>query len=284
VPVPAYTTAVFWKEFCERQWFYLRSLLGEPLTLGLGLAKNSRAETIVTWAVLSLLVLLPLVFRRRLGAICWALWAWYAVATIPLVVTYVSGRHLYYASVGLCVVLGSLLVKAPRLPRWLGASVLAVLFFLSAQKTQSSWNDSGRLSGETMAAVKSALSATKPGTPIFYDVSTTWEGAWNWAWASPFVVQDFFIKRELTQDRIFIETPGAYYNADYWWDRKDIKGLPAKAHLGVAFVFASAPGQVKVHFVGEKAFRPVAERLAAGNLNPDLWQWTVTTLRDAAAK
>ena len=98
---------------------------------------------------------------------------WYALATLPLVVTYVSARHLYLASAGLCVAWALGLGALPRRAGWGLSAVLAASFALALPTATRPWREAAHLSGVTAAAVREATGA------VIRDLPLTPERVWR---------------------------------------------------------------------------------------------------------
>jgi hypothetical protein len=161
---------------------------------------------------------------------------WFLAGTLPFVVTYVSPRHLYLASVGTSIGLAALLVRfASRPPVFVALSAAVVIFCGAELRVASAaWREASNLSEEIGVAASEVSRTAATGEVLLLDVPSTlggdcvncvFCGAWVWAWASPFALRPPFQERDITRELIVLERPEAYFHPEAW------SGHPSLAEL-----------------------------------------------------
>jgi hypothetical protein len=195
---------------------------------------------------------------------------WYALATLPLVVTYVSARHLYLASAGLCVAWALGLGALPRRAGWGLAVVLAASFAVALPTATRPWREAAHLSGVTAAAVREATRQAPPGAALLIDAPELLNGAYVWAWASPFALRPPFQAIDLTRERVVLERPQLYLFPEKWADRQPFGPLAREAK-GAMVVVVRESGETRIWYCPPEKLRPVAERFAAQPQGLHLW-------------
>lgn len=143
---------------------------------------------------------------------------WYAVAAAPLiVVSYLSARHTYLATGGLCIGLALLL------PRTVSKTWAVVLFslltvtwsfllsreldeFASAGATSRAWRD----------AVVDAAQAHPRATIVVDADSLFAPQVWLWAWSSPFAFRPPFVAEDLTASHCMLVRPEVHAHSAGW--------------------------------------------------------------------
>jgi hypothetical protein len=156
---------------------------------------------------------------------------WWLLSIAPLVVTYISPRHLYLASAGAAVALGALfnILWAKQQLQWrsaaaLGATALVVASTLTLEQPVSEWRWSAALSATISQDIVRELSSTPSGSLLI--ISPPVAGAskelhtWVWMWASPFALHPPFMPAGLVERVIVIEPPDVYCcPRDQWLGR-----------------------------------------------------------------
>lgn len=236
-PLPDLASAAFHEQFAQRQLTYLGHLfppLGTWFTDGSPvLAKHavSTLTLIAALVIVALAVVLWLTRRRPLasapstparpaGGVFFAL-GWYLVATLPLVITYVSARHLYLASAGVCVAFALALhaLVRIRLVFALTTLALAALFGHRLTETSSPWRDAGRQSHEVARELAWVAAHAKPGAAVLIDLPPQIRGAFFWEWATPFALRPPFTPEPLDAHLVILEDMATYYDWDRWHQR-----------------------------------------------------------------
>jgi hypothetical protein len=193
--------------FFGRQWTYFQMMTGglEPVALP---APEPYAFGVVLGGVVVLLAAAAAVGAARRttawGIVLFFGPVWWVLAVTPLVMTYLTPRHLYLASAGVAVLLAlgceslwrtgraALRATAALLGGVLLVGQLSALLWAVAQ-----WNDSARLSqGMVRDVEREALSA--PTGTLFVVAApwrphTPWIGTYRWAFALPFVLEPPFM-------------------------------------------------------------------------------------------
>ncbi len=192
---------------------------------------------------------------------------WYAIATLPLVVTYISARHLYLASAGVCIVF-ALIVQA--LLRWRGvmlgvSGVVALLFVDQLRLTMRPWHEAAVLSGEFTAELRRLEPDLRPGGALLLDVPEIRQGAYVWTWAVPFVLRPPFVRERWDDRLVVLESRGIYVEWERWHQQPAITGL-AGVDAPSWIIQASEGVPVNRIPVALARLRPAAERFAAAPL------------------
>lgn len=183
-----------------------------------------------------------------------ALWffgfGWFVVATLPLIVTYVSARHLYLASAGLCVAVVVALRGTWARPAWVGGvgAALAVWLAVHGAPPVRAWARAADLSAQ-LGRETAAWAARLPADAVvLLDAPSMLGEGYVWAWAAPFALRPPFAPTDLTAHVTFLTLPDVWYYPGQW------AAQPALERL------RTAPGEVWLLRVnGESA--PAAERL-----------------------
>jgi hypothetical protein len=243
------------EEFFFRQNRYARELLPTPNSAPRAMKVAAEVLTIVVLAACARWVLAqrqayPHVVRRLLffGV------AWYAITIAPMVVTYLSARHLYITTAGLSIALASLIF--PGYPeeggrsriRMAMAGLLIGLYAVASFWNVSTWVTSGIESRRFASAVPRLLQSVPRGSIVLVEVPEWHRDGWFWSWATPFALQPPFTGEDLYERFRIVERPPVYCcPPDQWWAaRKDsvmaLMNSPAQqvAYIGFA---ADDPGR-----------------------------------------
>jgi hypothetical protein len=169
--------------------------------------------------------------------------AWYAITIAPMIVTYVSARHLYITSAGLSMALASLIL--PTYPveegrsriRAAMAGTLIALYAVALIGNISSWVGVGTDSHRFTAAVHRLLQSVPQGSTVFVRVPDRHRDHWFWSWATPFALQPPFTDEDLFKRLRIVERPEAYCcPLDQW--------LAARKDTLTALITSPVPQQV----------------------------------------
>lgn len=185
-----------------------------------------------------LLAALAVVFRRRgqqapaLALLAFFGLAWHAVTVLPLLVTYVSLRHLYLPSCGLAVAVALLLFPAAASggvrSSPLRVAVLALLLLGQAvllRAALAEWNAAGRLSRSLREQIASAAGDLPPGGRLLLSGLPQGSGKLVvWKFALPFALQAPFVDQDVYAGRSVIEPPRVYGRplASWWAARQPL--------------------------------------------------------------
>jgi hypothetical protein len=222
-------TASLIKDFLVRQYFYVKNLL--PI------ARSSPPTMKVVAALLAIGVLavcgrwllarrdaVPHAMQRLLffGVV------WYLITVAPMVVTYVSARHLYVTCAGLSIAMASLILPGDPVEerrrtniRPVMAGILVALYALASTWNVSAWVASGVESQRFAAALPRLLQSVPRGSPVLVDVPEGNRDGYFWAWAMPFALQPPFTSEDLYDQFKIIERPYVYCClAHQWWAAK----------------------------------------------------------------
>lgn len=164
--------------------------------------------------------------EERAGAVFFGV-GWYLVATLPLVVTYVSTRHLYLASAGLCIGV-ALLLRGLIRPRWAFALAALGLAWILAPRHDLAvrpWQQAGRISKEISRALAQLAPEITPGGALLLDVPELNDGAYVWTWAVPFALRPPFTARPLDQGVVVLESRGLFVDWGRWHEQPAVDAL-----------------------------------------------------------
>ena len=208
--------------------------------------------------------------------------AWYAVATVPLVMTCFSARHLYPAVAGLVIFLVLVLRGAlPGRRRFAAvctalACVCAILLTLRLRP----WHDAALTSGRVATAV--AEIGREPGHgPLFIDVPAQPDRAYCWTWALPYALRPPFTSTPLDEIRPVLAAPGLHAFENAWLNPHVLDQVTAGSEPGW-LVFTTTDGAVRRIAVPAVVARRAASRLrasAASTPTREAWARFVADLR-----
>lgn len=212
-----------WMEFARLQEFNAAQFLIEfpPVAVAITLG------VLVAWAVL-----LPRTGMRGKNAIIWTLYfggVWYLVASLPLLITYRSPRHLYLPAAGPCIALACLAAPgwsgAPRrrgrLTRVVTAVVLLTILGVLLWRQNSNWVRAGQMSATLTKDFPAALEGTPEGALVIAWAPSDHNKAYVWAWVLPAALQEPFMSRDLYSEARMVEFPDMYCcPLEQWWERK----------------------------------------------------------------
>lgn len=154
--------------------------------------------------------------------------AWYAITIAPMIVTYLSARHLYITTAGLSIAVASLVLPAypaddrrrTRI-RVAMAGTLILLYAVAAIWDVSVWVASGRESQTFASSIPRLLRNVPRGSVVLVDVPDRQRLGWFWSWATPFALEPPFTSEDLTKAFRIIERPPAYCcPGDQWWSAR----------------------------------------------------------------
>ena len=207
---------------------------------------------------------------------------WYAMATLPLVVTYISARHLYLASAGVCIVF-ALILHALLLRRWamLGvAAVIALLFVDPLRLTMRPWHEAAVMSGEFTAELRRLEPELQAGGALLLDVPEIRQGAYVWTWAVPFVLRPPFVRERWDDRLVVLESRGLYVDWERWHLQPAVTELAAVSTP--SWILQASEGvPVNRIPIALERLRPAAERFAAAPLTTlphESWRQLVNDL------
>ena len=221
-------TAAAIEEFIVRQNRYVRELLPTPNSAPRAMKVVAEVLTISVvavcgrWLFAARRVYPHVVARLRFFGV-----VWYAVTIAPMVVTYLSARHLYITAAGVSIALASLIVPGERDEdrrrmkiRTAMAGMLIALYAVAATSNVSTWVASGIESQRFASAVPRLLHSAPRGSIVLVDVPE-WRNGWFWAWAMPFALQPPFTNEDLYEKFKIVERPPVYCcPPDQWWGAK----------------------------------------------------------------
>jgi len=204
------------------------------------------------------------------------------MATLPLVVTYISARHLYLASAGVCIVF-ALILHALLLRRWamLGvAAVIALLFVDPLRLTMRPWHEAAVMSGEFTAELRRLEPELQAGGALLLDVPEIRQGAYVWTWAVPFVLRPPFVRERWDDRLVVLESRGLYVDWERWHLQPAVTELAAVSTP--SWILQASEGvPVNRIPIALERLRPAAERFAAAPLTTlphESWRQLVNDL------
>ena len=222
-------TGAVLEEFFFRQSRYVRELLPTPNSAPRGLRV---AAEVVTICMLAACLRWVLARRQAHSHVVRHLIffgvAWYGITIAPMVVTYLSARHLYITTAGLSIALASLVLpgypveerRRTRMRKAM-AGVLIALYAVASIWNVSNWVSSGIESHSFAAAVPRLLQSVPRGSIVFVGVPGWHRDGWFWSWTTPFALQPPFTAEDIYSKFTIVE-PSAVYCCppDQWWAAK----------------------------------------------------------------
>lgn len=205
-----------------------------------------------------------------LGAALFFALGWLLVATLPLLVTYVSSRHLYLASAGVCVAAALWLRGLMQRP-WpfaIAALALAGLYAERLVQTTAPWRDAGRWSSEVAREFAAVEREAKPGAAVLVDVPHTIRSAFFWEWAFPFAARPPFAREALDTKFVLLEAMPLYFDWDRWHEQPAVAKL-AQVEVESWVVQMSDGVPVKRFAVPPEKLRAAAQRFVAAPRKDD---------------
>ena len=190
-------------------------------------------------------------YRQALRRVLFGV-AWYAITIAPMVVTYLSARHLYVTAAGLSMAMASLLLPGGPVEerrrsrtRMAMAGVLVAFYAVAAIWNASIWVTSGQESGRFASTVSRLAEAVPRGSIVFVSAPEWNRDGWFWSWSTPFALQSPFTSENFYQRFRVVERSLMYCcPPDQWWAaRKDTLTalLNAAVPQGVTYIeFAPA--------------------------------------------
>ncbi len=265
VGAPPRSSNVLSAEFLTRQIDYLSWMI-PPLYSWIIHARAALSEH-AGWIVASTAILLGLAcaaLRWRCGStsrgwralLCFGL-VWYWISTLPLVVaSYFSPRHLYLATAGACIAVVVVAADVFR-ARWAALSavgVAALLCGLRYHEAIKPWRHAAKVSELVLQKTMETRSAA-PDALIVLDAPPTYEGAWMWAWATPFALEPPFVDSPLHP---VLEHPEVYAEPHRWRGRPVFQLLRAAPRI--ALVRVTGKGTVAVDLLDPNRSVPATEQ------------------------
>jgi hypothetical protein len=214
------------QEFFYRQNRYVRELLPTPNSAPRAMKVVAEVLTIGVLAVCGRWLLVQrirdshVVARLRFfGPL------WYAITIAPMVVTYLSARHLYITSAGLSIAIASLILPGQPAEdgrrtrtRLAMAGLLVALYAVASISNVSTWIASGIDSQQFASAVPRLLHSVPRGSLVLVGVPEWHRDGWFWSWATPFALQPPFTAEDLYEKFDIVERAPVYCcPPDQWW-------------------------------------------------------------------
>jgi 4-amino-4-deoxy-L-arabinose transferase-like glycosyltransferase len=204
--------------------------------------------------------------NERRGTAFFAL-GWYLVATVPLVITYISPRHLYLASVGVCIALAILLrsLLRNRVVFLIAIVALSGWYIQRLSVTMKPWRAAAVKSGEIARELQRLEPELQNGAALFLDVPEIVDGAYVWTWSVPAALRPPFTRAPLNERLVVLESHGLYFDNGRWPEQP---AIPALRRVEAPSWILQARGDTPARRIPVSAekVRAAAERFAAGPL------------------
>ena len=214
------------EEFFFRQNRYVRELLPTPNSAPRAMKVAAEVLTIGVLAVcVRWMVAGGRVYREVFQRVSFFGAAWYAITIAPMVVTYLSARHLYVTAAGVSITLAALILPAHVVEerdrtrqRRAMAGLLIVLYAVASIWNVSNWVTAGIESQKFAEAILRLLQSVPRGSVVLVKVPEWHRDGWFWSWATPFALQPPFTGEDLNQRVKLVERPPVYCcPPDQWW-------------------------------------------------------------------
>ncbi len=152
----------------------------------------------------------------RMGLFYGVLWP--ALTAAPLMVTYLSFRHLYPATAGFAIGVVALLARRFPHARSFAAVAAAVLVLCAGQLAVElpRFQAAAEQSREISELVERVARTAVAGDVLVLDVPGRLDHTWVWAWASPFALRPPFVARNLPAELVVVERPSIYREPQSW--------------------------------------------------------------------
>jgi hypothetical protein len=154
--------------------------------------------------------------------------AWYALATLPLLVTYRTPRHLYLPSAGVAIAVAFLVLppraSPPPLGRLAAAGLLLGLYAAALVECNAEWIVAGRASRVARTRIQRIIDAApRGGLVLVRGVPPRVPGGFGsirmWEFALPFALQPPFDPHDPLTGTTLLESPAVYCcPVSAWWD------------------------------------------------------------------
>jgi hypothetical protein len=210
---------------------------------------HHRAVDGLVWVALALVLLIGIAelinLRKHVGrsprAVAFYFGAlWWLLNTTPLLVTYLTARHLYLAAVGPVIAVGVLVdaLWSRRRASWRIVAMLAGVGLILAsgtrlQLTVGDWSEAASVSQKVVLDAERELSAAPTGSLFVLDTPPETLGSatqtWLWSWVLPFALQPPFTDVDLTERVFVIEPLPSYCCLDWQWLEKTRANVEAWA-------------------------------------------------------
>lgn len=159
-------------------------------------------------------------FEWRKAALFFGPW-WYLAGVLPLVVTYTSPRHLYLASVGVCllipvlmrVLLSTRVFAVVAVGLVLGDAALLLRYNLR-------WHNAATVSDRARRTIEQLARTTAPGSGLLLDIPETLGAQYLWLASLPFALEPPYTRTPIYRHFRVIERPMSYK----YWDSPDGSG------------------------------------------------------------
>jgi hypothetical protein len=217
------------QEFILRQHRYARELMPTPNWAPQ--AMRTTAE-VLTVGILAACAYWAFIQRRASAQTIRRLWffgpVWYLVTIAPMIVTYVSARHLYITAAGFSIAAATLVLPAypdedrlRRKTRAAMAGTLLVLYAVASIWDVSAWVARGRDSQRLAAAIPRLLQTVPRGSVVVVNVPDRNRDGWFWSWSTPFALGPPFTDQDLNATFRIVERPEIYCcPPDQWWSAR----------------------------------------------------------------
>jgi hypothetical protein len=278
-------------EFIGRQDRYVREMLPSPNTAPRLVRTLAEAVTILAVLVCAGWALARRqVFRHRIRRVAFFGVAWYAITIAPMVVTYISARHLYITAAGVSIAIASLVLPAPdedrrrRRMRAVVAGMLIALYAVASIWNVSNWVASGQESHRFASALARLPQSVPRGSVVLVSVPEFYREGWFWSWAMPFAGQPPFTDADLSQAFRIVERPPTYCcPPDQWWASRKTSVttlLDATVAAPVVYVEFVPNGSPRIYQRGVNA--PLLKQQLEAALGKPVDSITTMTPEDAA--
>jgi hypothetical protein len=279
-------TKDFWRQIAQREFVYLGELFW-PVASWLPVANEQRrlALQVLLRTVGVVLLAAGVLWRvdRRQGAtdaraVLFFLIPWFLLATMPFVVTYISARHLYLASAGICLGLVALLARFVRQPAVFAGIALVLVVGCERRlfKQGDAWRRGAERSSDITRAVAAVAKTAAPGEALLISAPGLIDGVWVWSWSSPFALRPPFQDRDVTAALIVLEHRAVYFHPDSWPTHPSIARL--REYAGPVSVVTGEDG-VQIRRVTGEEFVAARRTLVAPLESPGMFEQLIATLK-----
>ena len=217
------------KEFILRQDRYARELMPTPNAAPKVMRTSAEVLTVGTLAVCAWwIVSRRWTHKQAVQRLLFFGVVWYAITIAPMVVTYLSARHLYITTAGLSIAMATLVLPPYAAEggrrtkvRVAMAGLLLALYATASIWDVSTWVGTGRDSQRFETAISRTLQTVPRGGIVLVDAPDRYRAGWFWSWATPFALQPPFTDEDLYRTHRIIDRPWTYCcPGDQWWSAR----------------------------------------------------------------
>jgi hypothetical protein len=170
---------------------------------------------------------------------------WFVLVSGPFLFTHNYPRHMYSITIGLCVLIATVVVALTkenwRAARAIAIGLIACTWSVANVEAVSRWTEAGIISKNMNRSIR-RLTSKPPGTVLILDLPGAIRDAHLFHWSSPFLLGAPFYSPPLTERFTILEAPTSYFNPGVWPRNPTIDRI-AEIETNTAAHFVDYDGQ-----------------------------------------